>query len=693
MAIDLYAPCLCGSGKKLKFCCKDLAPEIEKIQQLVSADQPRAALQRVEQLLEKQPRRVSLLELRAMLQFHMHLHDEVGETIDRLLEAAPESPVTYGYAAILAANRGETREAIELLQDALERVENTIGRSVLEAIGYVGHAVLLAGDVVAGRGHISLYAGMAQDERNQGVDALLRLNHEGDLPLLLREQPQLRSLPEDHPKAAELEEILQRHENGRWRSGRAAIEAMIDPQAPEPALVYDAAMFAGWLGDQDAYVSGMHQYAEMNVSLHEAVAAEAMAQLIASSHDEPQMETLRIRFELTDVDVAADRLRRNEHIEAYIGPISANDQEVRPRDAYLLLDRAIPPSGDLSSFTEVPVVLAYLSMFGKRTDCPAHIDVTVDDNSDLPTGLELLLSVLGDVIGPEMERKVLGAKPLAEAALSWRWQLPPDTPEDVRHKLLTAKRRQCLLEGWTHTPLSSLDGLAPVEAAGQQKYRIPLLACVLILEQGAVTADDLESFQELRQHLQLPRLETFVPNEVEFARLPIALAYHFDMQALSDEQLTILINRSSLCAEPLAGLMAASELVTRDADPKLKFLAYRVLVRRQHRIADALAASREAADWAESIGQDPAEWLVERLALSLEFEDGDTAQATLDELAEKHFDKPAIREATFRILHDSGVLGELAEQEQSGEFHAPHAAATPASKLWTPGSDPPPASG
>ena len=52
MALDHYQPCLCGSGKKLKFCCGDLAPELEKIDRMI---------QKVEIAIEK------LTEYRAAL--------------------------------------------------------------------------------------------------------------------------------------------------------------------------------------------------------------------------------------------------------------------------------------------------------------------------------------------------------------------------------------------------------------------------------------------------------------------------------------------------------------------------------------------------------------------------------------------------------------------------------------------------
>ena len=71
MAVDPYALCPCGSGKKLKFCCGDLAGEIEKIHRMIEGDQPRAALRHVEQSLAKNPGRASLLDLKAALELSL----------------------------------------------------------------------------------------------------------------------------------------------------------------------------------------------------------------------------------------------------------------------------------------------------------------------------------------------------------------------------------------------------------------------------------------------------------------------------------------------------------------------------------------------------------------------------------------------------------------------------------------------
>ena len=73
MAVDHYAMCPCGSGKKLKFCCSDLVGEIEKIHRMIEGEQPRAALRHVEQTLASHPGRASLLDLKATLEMSPEL--------------------------------------------------------------------------------------------------------------------------------------------------------------------------------------------------------------------------------------------------------------------------------------------------------------------------------------------------------------------------------------------------------------------------------------------------------------------------------------------------------------------------------------------------------------------------------------------------------------------------------------------
>src|SRR5262245_47938604 len=119
MAVDPYASCPCGSGKKVKFCCSDLVGDIEKIHRMIEGDQPRAALRHAEQTLAKHPRRASLLDLKATLELALAETDAARVTIDEFLKADPQNPSAYACQAMLLASTEGGRAAVAPLQKAL----------------------------------------------------------------------------------------------------------------------------------------------------------------------------------------------------------------------------------------------------------------------------------------------------------------------------------------------------------------------------------------------------------------------------------------------------------------------------------------------------------------------------------------------------------------------------------------------
>src|SRR3954469_12605063 len=85
MAVNPYAMCPCGSGKKLKFCCTDLVGEIEKIHRMIEGEQPRAALRHVEQTLASHPGRASLLDLKATLEMSLGDLEAARQTVKQFV--------------------------------------------------------------------------------------------------------------------------------------------------------------------------------------------------------------------------------------------------------------------------------------------------------------------------------------------------------------------------------------------------------------------------------------------------------------------------------------------------------------------------------------------------------------------------------------------------------------------------------
>ncbi|MCC6494562.1 MAG: SEC-C domain-containing protein [Pirellulales bacterium] len=687
MAVDPYAPCPCGSGKKLKFCCSDLVADIEKISKLVAGDQPHAALKHVAHLLEKEPNRTSLLDMRAMLELSVDEMDAAEKTIRHFLQIDPENPSAHAQAAVLAAMRDEVEQAVAKLQDALERTDNAMPQRVFEAIGAVGHALLLAGDIVAARAHLTLYAGVAPAGDTRGMDLLVRLNLQSGLPLLLRDNLQLQEPPSQFANAnkAAFNEGNRLARRGLWRRAEAEFQKLLNEANPQPPVVYNLALVQGWLGDDARFAVGMHRYARLNIPFDDAVEAEALAQLVDPSLEEPQLASVRLVYPLANEDAAAERLASDKRIERYeLDPESLDEDEVtRPRSTHLLLDRPVPPSGVDLALEDAPSILAFLSVYGKRTDREAQLMVTTDQGKQFDEVQSLIREILGDAIGEEVQVHSIGERLLSEEALSWRWRLPNDTPLEHRRELLRQRRRRAIFEDWAATPLAGLGGLSAREAAGRPELRIPLAAAVVIVEQAASDPNERAMFQELREQLGLPRQPAINPENLDFDRLPLIRIPRLDLTNLPMDRLLRLFHRAGLSGAGLAMLALAQEIVSRDTSSVEIGAVFRYLIRAEPDPDQALNWIARAKHWAEQSNRKTGEWAL--LELEVQIERGDPAgvQNVFDEIRANHMNEPGVAEAIFQLLHSSGLLQHPGGPD-AGPIPAPGAASQPAGRLWTP---------
>ena len=80
-ALDPYSYCPCGSGKKLKFCCQDLAAEMQRIHEMLEGGQRAAALEYIESLEKKFPDRADLVTTKALLQSILGSDEKAAATM------------------------------------------------------------------------------------------------------------------------------------------------------------------------------------------------------------------------------------------------------------------------------------------------------------------------------------------------------------------------------------------------------------------------------------------------------------------------------------------------------------------------------------------------------------------------------------------------------------------------------------
>ena len=101
MSIDQYQLCPCGSNKKVKFCCaRDVLPEINKVLTALQGDQRVAALDHVNNAIEKKGDKDCLLNIKTNILLQLGEEDKARETSKQVLKKNPDNLKTCFSASI-----------------------------------------------------------------------------------------------------------------------------------------------------------------------------------------------------------------------------------------------------------------------------------------------------------------------------------------------------------------------------------------------------------------------------------------------------------------------------------------------------------------------------------------------------------------------------------------------------------------
>lgn len=699
MAVDPYGPCPCGSGKKLKFCCSDLVGEIEQIHRMIEGDQLRAALAHVEQTLRKHPRRASLLDLQVMLQLALGDNEAAERSLDEFHAVDPKNPSMFAQRAIVASQQGRTTEAVDAVQEALALVHQELPMRVLEAVGAVGHALLLSGHLVAAQAHLWLYQGIAGQDDTRALELIVRLNQSSGLPLLLRDQFYLKDVPPDHPAARIAWEAANFSYEGKWKLALAKLNELTDESHIHPSIVYNRSVLKGWLGDTPALVQGLHEFSKLDVPLDDAVEAEAVAQLLDETSEDRSIEVVEQTYAVTNEEELVTRLLSDRRLHSYpLDPESLDPEKgPPPRHSFLVLDRPSPRSATELTREEVPRIVGFISYFGRQTDQPEKLVLVSDRDDQFDNVIASLRDIAGDALGEMKEEKITGRAAATDRSLNWRWYLPVETPPEKRRQFLAEERREALLNRWPEAPRRMLDNKSPREVANDPALRIPLLASILVLEQGNNNQQHRPLINELRQKLGLPLPGPIDPSADEVVRLPLVRIPRLPLETIDDATLVQLFRRSALTSAAAAIVHVAREIVRRPSIAEMQIEeAYERMLAIEDDPEESLQILNEARAWSHQRGVSCVQWDFIEMEIHIRSAQPQEATRVMQHIQQTHLSEPGVAQQLYQILYALGAIPEgrhaptEATQRRDGSVGGPPAPAPQeASRIWTPDGDAP----
>ena len=558
MANDPYSACPCGSGKKLKFCCGDFLPELQRAYRL-RENQPEAAVKLFRDLLRKHPDKDVILRELTLTLHELGMTAEARQTVTEFLKSHPDQPT----ALLSMAEICLQEDGFAASRRILHRTFQICSKSQPAAISFLASIIAAemgrVGCLMAAREHLSLAVRMASGERQKNlVLQLVRFESESSLPFLFRSTYPL--LPVNCSEQASQQDMRARKLSllGCWEPAAIIYNRLADAYPTEGAIWYNLGLCQSWDGRLAESAGSLHHAATLLTDFDQAVTAEALAQQIDGQLSPDRYKSYAVTLDVRSVSELLSRLdaepllHRNdshdhEHCDHPDGTGHAAEM--------ILLSSAI--SGEeLTDPSLLPESIADIDLFdiADADDAVAagihhpFLQISAAEGM-IDTAVVKIRAIAGDLIitsGDEEERELISFDRPEARPFDRRFFCPPGITQK-RFRELTGQRAPQAVEEWLQMPQTALDGKSVLDVANDDAFRIKRAACVIGLMAITARNDLAPDFASVRQRLNVPApAPREVPEYMVMAAIPAVDYERIDVSKLTGTQLHEFTNRCSV---------------------------------------------------------------------------------------------------------------------------------------------------
>lgn len=723
MAVDQYALCPCGSGKKIKFCkCFESIGELDKVLKMVSGGQMVAALDRLNQVLAQHPSAAWPLAIKGRLLINLNELDALQENADRFIRLQPSNPLALSQKAASQVFRRNLSEAAHSLLEALAESGRGVDGFLLEIGSVLSMALAQEGQMLSARLYATLALSTQEfEDASMAQTVLGELNQARGLNLLLKSLPTPIDRPDEASWAERYDEANSLLRNNQILAAESKFEAL-DRQFPgQPAVLSGLLSCAVWRADGDAQTRLLRKLSDAITDDPEH-SARLLAIAMLVEPGQPQMSVAAddLVYEIEDVETTILTLTSKSTTPAIpaeaLRAVGEGEDAVPPRAGFQVLDREPPAASEgLPELETLPRVLATVFIYGRQTDRAARLEVldAVQDDHGA------IVEQLGDILGSsEPHEKRPRALPLVvmtnpRMPLS-QMQLTREQATELREKLF----RRDLADTILRARVPATDN-RPIGSLADDPATLRVRTAIVRILQGydALQVDAADTLEEVAGRLGVPPLPTLTPqSDADLETLTAFDLSRVDPQQLDIESLFYLFQRATQVSNTPASQRAAERLIEIepvDEDAKgMISRAYQSLMQTSGTPEASLQWSARAKAWAESVGVSNAPFLLGELQWHLETGDVRGFESTVQAIYAQHQHDQNVMMYLQQILMDLGLLNPDGTPRQTGRrgpaaggpaaggpaaggqpprsplaVEPSSGAATGGSKLWLPGMD------
>jgi len=695
MALDVYDPCPCGSGRKLKFCCQAILSEMERVLEFQQNNQPRMALAALDELVEKDPGNTWVRATRAGLFFEQGDLESAHTELVALVDVEPEHGFGLAMLAMVRLSEQGYHEAGEDIARAFRSCTETRPDMVANLALGVAAWMRLNGHLLASRQHLALALQLAPsaEQQEQIFSRLIQFDGAREIPFPFRSVYPLAEAE------AEAEDAFALAGCGCW-SAAAERYAQLANERPERAeLRYNEGLCRAWSGQPAEAAVALHAAAGLVDDIDVAGDHETLAQLLELAERDDAVAVVNRCFEIESASQLLTLLDDHADFERVDGGQPAADGD--PSGLYHLLDRPLVAATAAAELTleTVPRVIGRLMVDDAdgETERPALVHVVGRQGEEIEGVEAALRAAAGELVGSAEEtddgerEETLERIPVEFEALYTTWHFAPETPAAVKRDLQRQHVQQFLETTWPQTTLAALGGRSPQDASGDTSLYPALVGAVGVLESHCQQNQLWVDVAELRDGLNLssPTMGE-VESDDQLATSSTMQLLRIAIGTLDDDRLAAVLNRallvkhSRLLFDVLEEFVGRPELSGQGEDFHGACTGLAELCHMRHDREAALewlARGREAAGNAADEFERTLQYEMQELILRLEDPADPRVRELLGRIWTVYGSKvPPLREQLEALVEAHGIVPPWA----AGEGDLPEGGTVTASGLWTP---------
>jgi len=565
MSINPYEKCPCGSGKKVKWCCADLAKEIAKIKEDMEHGRYSQALRIINACLKRKPKHRWLETMRVMALYKANRFDEAEAQLETLLQHNPDGHLWAIYVQAKCLREPEAypeliQDGMESLQELKERLQFLArllsNQSNLPALG--PFAELSYARAIL---HCLEKQEFSKDGEESQVDealvketreAISRMENNFVVPIWLRLKWELKELPSDSDADDELRakwtEACLLAKRGLFRRAAAILNEVAEQRPQLAEARFNEGLCLAAMGLESKAAEALRKYCELAEDENEILEVESFACALTGDYLPGPCERTALYYAVKHPPSLVKQLEESE----LTGRIDS-EKQVKLWGLY-----SGPQSNDLDD--QADALAAYqpaIALVQQVVPREVRVQCLIEDTDAVR---RMFLDIVGDAVDVSSEkRETLEMSPVI-------CLLEPPC-RDVgriglsRPPVLFAGHKHNYEKYWPDMPIPCLAGRTPRESVNEPVLRRKIRAALRVVEYQfhsmGFAPPDLRSALGLEPE---PKVQL---NGVKLADLQPSMLPYVELDGLETAQLVEFRNKAKQAGYRAQAIEADRRLLER----------------------------------------------------------------------------------------------------------------------------------